>query len=120
MLTPEGVTKKDIVELLDSYANLYYMMPVQSGYGERLIDVYICFKGLFIAVEAKRRGGRARKFQQRILDRVRDANGEALCIDDVAQLKELLDFIARHDVKLVEKRAEPLLLNPVMRSGGGW
>jgi hypothetical protein len=104
MFTPEGITKDAMKKLLDSYGDeLYYFFPVQSGYGERLVDTYICFRGLFIAVEAKRPGAKARKFQARIMDRIRDANGETLCIDKIDELKTLLDYIARHEIKLAER-----------------
>jgi|SRR5215467_2777603 len=104
MKTPEGIVKDDIKKLLASYGDeLYYFMPVQAGFGTRTVDFLICYRGLFIAVEAKRQGSRAKKFQQRILDQIRDANGEALCIDDVAQLKDLLDYISRCTVKLLDR-----------------
>ena len=95
MKTSEGVTKDEIKKVLNEYGDeLYAFWPVQTGYGTRTVDCLICFRGLFIAVEAKRKGARARKFQERILDRVRDAHGHALCIDSADELKELLDYIA--------------------------
>ena len=102
MKTPEGVTKDDIKDVLKEYGDeLYAFWPVQTGYGSRTVDCLICFRGLFIAVEAKRKGARARKFQERILDQVRDANGHTLCIDSADDLKELLDYIAKHRVVMV-------------------
>lgn len=111
--TPEGVTKDDIKALLDSYGDeLYYCMPVQQGYGKRLVDFYICYRGLFIAIEAKRRGARAKKFQALILDEVRDAGGEALSVDTVEQLQELLDYIKGLEFRLVDRVARPRTQSP--------
>lgn len=103
-MTPEGLTKDEIKTLLNSYGDeLYWFMPVQSGFGDRTVDFHICFRGLFIAVEAKRKKGRARNYQQRIMDQIRDAGGETLCIDKIDELKALLDYIARHEIKLTER-----------------
>ena len=105
MKTPEGVTKDDIKKLLAAYGDeLYAFWPVQTGYGSRTVDCLICFRGLFIAVEAKRRGARARKFQERILDKIRDANGHAICIDSADELRDTLDYIAKCDIKLIPRK----------------
>lgn len=98
-MTPEGLTKKDIREILDSYGDaLWYDMPVKFGYGKRVVDFLICFRGMFLAIEAKRKGGKARKFQERIMNQVRLAGGGALCIDDEQQLRAVLNFVAQHEV----------------------
>jgi hypothetical protein len=96
-MTPEGTTKDDIKKLLAAYGDdLYAFWPVQTGYGSRTIDCLVCFRGLFIAVEAKRKGARARKFQERILTQVDKAGGYAFCVDDAKDLKNMLDDIARN------------------------
>ena len=106
MTTPEGTTKDDIKDVLKEYGDeLYAFWPVQTGYGVRTIDCIICFRGQFIAVEAKRKGARARKFQERVLDKIREANGHAICIDNAAELKDTLDYIAKCEVKLVARSA---------------
>jgi hypothetical protein len=102
MKTPEGVTKDDIKDVLKKYGDeLYAFWPIQTGYGVRTVDCLICFRGQFIAVEAKRQGARARKFQERILDKIREASGHAICIDSAAELKDALDYIAKHRVVMV-------------------
>lgn len=98
-MTPEGLTKKEIRAVLDSYGDeLWYDMPVKMGMGKRVVDFLICFRGFFLAIEAKRKGKEARKFQVRIMDRVRRAGGGALCIDNAAQLHAVLNFVAQHEV----------------------
>jgi len=104
MRTPEGTVKDAIKAVLDEYGDeLYQMWPVQMGYGKRVLDCYVCFRGLFIVVETKRSGERARKLQEKTLDEVRNASGHALCVDGPDELRELLSYIARHRVKLVER-----------------
>lgn len=89
--------KDEIKNLLESYGSeLYYFMPVQTGYGKRGLDFFVCFKGMFIAVEAKRSRGYAKKFQEDLIEQVRDAHGHAILCDDVAQLTELLQYIQGH------------------------
>lgn len=99
MPTPEGITKAEIRVILDSYGEeLWYDMPVKMGMGKRVVDFLICFHGFFLAIEAKRKGAQARKFQLRILDQVRRAGGGALCVDSATQLRQVLNFVAQHEV----------------------
>lgn len=99
-MTPEGLTKKEIRAVLDSYGDeLWYDMPVKFGYGKRVVDFLICFRGFFLAIEAKRKGAGARKFQVRILEQVRRAGGGALCVDNAQQLHAALNFVAQHEVR---------------------
>ncbi len=96
MRTPEGVTKDAIKAVLKEYGDeLYAFWPVQTGYGVRTVDCIICFSGRFIAVEAKRMGMRARRFQERTLDQILKAGGEAICVDSIHELKGLLARVAR-------------------------
>jgi hypothetical protein len=95
--TPEGSVKDDCKAVLESYGSeLYYFMPVQTGFGKRGLDIFICFKGMFIAAEIKRFKGYAKKFQEDLVEQVRDAHGHAIICDDAAQLKELLCYIEGH------------------------
>jgi hypothetical protein len=93
MTTPEGMVLKEITSWLDS-RNAYYFRPVQSGLGRRGVDLYVCWGGLFLAVEVKRPGGRAKKFQERILDEVRACRGLAVCVDSLKALQEYLSIVA--------------------------
>lgn len=101
MRTPEGINKSDVKDILDSYGDaLWYDFPVKFGMGKRVLDVIICFRGLFISLEVKRPGGKGRKFQQRIIEKIRLAGGGALCVDNAAQLRAVLDSIAKLEVRL--------------------
>lgn len=92
--TPEGLVKKEVKDFLDSYGSrVYYHMPVQAGFGKRGLDFFVCYKGMFIAIETKRWGGYGKKFQVDLVEEVRDAHGHAMIIDNVAQVKALFDYI---------------------------
>jgi hypothetical protein len=97
MRTPEGITKDDVKNVLKEYGDeLYAFWPVQTGYGKRTVDCLVCFRGQFIAVEAKRKGARARKFQERILAQVRKAGGYATAIDNADELRNMLRDVNDH------------------------
>jgi hypothetical protein len=94
--TPEGLPKDEIRKLLDSYGSrIFHRWPVRAGYGDREVDCYLCFKGMFVCIEVKRPGGYAKKFQEAIIEEVRDANGHAVCVDNVDDVKKLLDYIEK-------------------------
>lgn len=95
--TPEGDVKSRVKEILDSYGpRLYYFMPVQQGYGQRGLDIFACFKGMFLAIELKRVGGYAKKFQLDLVETIRDAHGHALVTDDPEDVRRLLAYIDGH------------------------
>jgi hypothetical protein len=96
MKTPEGTVKDDIKVVLDARGtDLYYFMPVQQGYGKRGLDFFVCYKGMFIGIECKRSGARAKRFQEDLIETIRDAHGHALVTDDARDVENLLDYIDR-------------------------
>ena len=91
MKTPEGLTKADIKKYLDgNRPDCYYFMPVQMGYGKRTLDFLICWRGQFIACEAKKKGGKAQAFQRKIARDINAAGGIALIVDRIEQLIDQL------------------------------
>lgn len=97
--TPEGIIKKKIKDLLDSFGNTAYVyMPVPGGYGKTTIDYLICFDGLFIGLEAKKPKGKPTPRQDGVLEDIRAAGGTTFVIDsdeDVALLGKFLTSILR-------------------------
>ena len=90
--TPEGAVKKQIRKMLD-VAGAYYAMPVGSGYGNSGVpDFVICFKGRFIAVEAKAGNNKPTALQEQHIAAIQAAGGVALVINEnnLNTLKELL------------------------------
>lgn len=91
--TPEGEVKAEIKKFLDSRPELYYFMPVQAGYGKRGLDFFICYRGCFIAIEAKRPGGGPKRFQSDLISTIRTAGGFAISIDNVEDVIQLINYI---------------------------
>jgi len=88
-MTPEGKVKKAVKEYLKSLGAWYYM-PVSNGMGRvGCPDILACYQGRFIAIETKAPGKRkaVTPNQQREIDDILSANGLALVVDDVEQLK---------------------------------
>lgn len=96
--TPEGTVKADIKKLLDAEgSDLYYFMPVQSGFGKRGLDFFGCYKGRFIAIEVKRPGGKStvKRFQSVLAMDIMKAGGFAIITDKVEDVATLLTYIER-------------------------
>lgn len=94
MKTPEGRVKADITAYLDEIG-AWYCMPVTGGWGRRLVDFLVCYRGRMIVIETKRRGKHARAYQERVLDQVRAAGGYGFSVDSVDLLRELMDYVVR-------------------------
>lgn len=91
-MTPEGKVKKQVKDYLKSIGAWYYM-PVSNGMGRvGCPDILACYKGVFIAIETKAPGKRKNVTpnQQRELDDIISANGLALVVDDIEQVKEAI------------------------------
>lgn len=96
-MTPEGKVKKKVKEYLQSIGAWYYM-PVSNGMGRvGCPDILVCYKGLFMAFETKAPGKikNVTPNQQREIDEIQRANGLAHVVDDVEQVKSLLETFER-------------------------
>ena len=96
-MTPEGKVKKKVKEYLQSIGAWYYM-PVSNGMGRvGCPDILVCYKGLFMAFETKAPGKikNVTANQQREIDEIQRANGLAHVVDDVEQVKSLLETFER-------------------------
>jgi hypothetical protein len=96
-MTPEGKVKKKVKEYLQSIGAWYYM-PVSNGMGRvGCPDILVCYKGLFLAFETKAPGKIAHVTanQQREIDAIQRVNGLAHVVDDVEQVKAVIDTIER-------------------------
>lgn len=91
--TPEAKVKSAIRKILDT-TKTYYAMPIGSGYGNSGVpDFLVCHNGTFIGIEAKAGKGKTTALQEAHLQRIRDAGGTALVINEhnLDELKELLN-----------------------------
>lgn len=91
--TPEGKVKKKIVQYLKGI-DCWYYMPVSNGMGRvGCPDILVCYKGMFLAFEVKAPGKlkNTTPNQDRELSWIAEAGGVALVVDDVDQVKEIID-----------------------------
>jgi hypothetical protein len=91
-MTPEGKIKEKVKKFLREN-NVYFFMPVQSGYGQRTLDFLCCFKGRFIAIETKREGKMLTGQQKLIAEDIEAAGGDVLVVDSEEALKALYMYL---------------------------
>lgn len=94
-ITKEGVVKKSIKDILDE-VGVYYFMPSGNGYGRSAIPDFVgCYKGHFIAIEAKAGNLQATAIQERELTRINSHEGLGICInaENIGMLRLLLEGI---------------------------
>ena len=86
-MTPEGVTKAHIKAFL-KYIDAFVFMPVTSGLGAQAVDFIVCWRGIFIAIEAKAPGcmKKLTDRQRDFLQNVTKSGGIGLCVDSVELL----------------------------------
>jgi len=96
-IKPEVLVKKKIRAILDEF-EAYYAMPVGSGYGSSGVpDFLVCCNGRFIGIEAKAGTNKPTALQQHNIERIFDAGGYALVIneDNLHVLTELLEWTTK-------------------------
>lgn len=92
-MTPEGRVKADVKKMLEVY-KAYAFMPATHGYGRSgVADFVCCHKGRFIAIECKAGAGRMTALQEREAQRVRDAGGIFVLVDDTPQTLVYLEGV---------------------------
>lgn len=73
--TPEAKVKAQIKKILKAH-NIYYAMPHGAGFGNAGVpDFLCCWKGKFLAIEAKANGGEPTALQNQHLDQIDKAGG---------------------------------------------
>lgn len=81
-MTPEGKVKQKVKKILTE-AGAYYAMPVGAGYGHAgTPDFLVCYRGRFIGIETKAKGNKPTALQEATMQRIREAGGRALVIDE--------------------------------------
>lgn len=80
--TPEVKVKAKIKKILANY-NIYYAMPIGSGFGNAGVpDFLCCVGGRFLAIEAKAGKGTTTALQDRHLGKITEAGGKAMVINE--------------------------------------
>ena len=91
--TPEAKVKAKIKTILKEH-NIYYAMPIGSGYGNAGVpDFLCCVNGYFVAIEAKAGKGQATALQLKNLGQINKAGGYT-CIINETNLDYLKAVIA--------------------------
>lgn len=94
-MTPEGKVKESIKKVLDCLSpDLYYHMPVPSGYGKPSLDFVGCYYGRYFAIESKRRKKAPTLRQEGTIEDMRAAGGTVFVIDGPEGLVPLEDWLA--------------------------
>jgi|TARA_B100000929_G_C15463789_1_gene405471 hypothetical protein len=92
-MTPEGKVKKKVKEYLATTGAWYYM-PVSNGMGRvGCPDILVCYQGHFLAFEVKPPGKikNTTANQDREIAGINKANGIAIVVDNVEQVKEVIN-----------------------------
>lgn len=80
--TPEAKVKAKIKTILKEH-NVYYAMPIGSGYGNAGVpDFLCCVGGLFLAIEAKAGKGVTTALQEKNLRQINEAGGLSLVVNE--------------------------------------
>lgn len=82
--TPEAKVKAKIRKLLEKHG-VYYAMPIGTGYGNAGVPDFLCCvppSGTFLAIEAKAGKGQTTALQEKHLAAIRQANGQALVVNE--------------------------------------
>jgi hypothetical protein len=89
MITPEGRIKKQIRDWLREQG-AYIFSPVQMGYGAPTLDLLVCWKGKFVAIEVKAEGKKITNRQVGICGEIIRSGGIAIIAWSLKDVTELL------------------------------
>lgn len=96
--TKENLVKKKVKAVLDEL-QVYHFSPMQNGMGRAGIpDIVACHGGKFIGIECKAGDNKPTALQERELNRILNAGGEAYVINEenIEQLREELIWMNKH------------------------
>jgi len=80
--TPESKVKKKVVAILQQFG-VYFFYPVTGGYGRSGVpDIVGCWKGRFIGIECKAKGGVPTALQMKNLLDITKQKGISLIVDE--------------------------------------
>lgn len=95
MATPESKVK-DKIKAICKARGVYYAMPVMGGMASNgTPDFLLCYKGVFVAIEAKAGKGKATPLQLVRLNEIVKAGGIAVIINEnnITSFSEILDNV---------------------------
>lgn len=92
-MTPEAKVKTKVVKILKEYG-VYYFYPVTGGFGRSGVpDIICCFDGYFLGIECKAGKNKPTPLQEAEMQKIRDANGSTLVINEnnIDDVREFLE-----------------------------
>ena len=89
--TPEGKVKDQIKKILKE-RGAYCYMPVSNGMGAPALDFIVCYRGMFLSIEAKAPGKKATTRQEKTMRDIGKAHGATLVIDG-SDYEELIEWL---------------------------
>lgn len=96
-MTPESKLKKDLKKILTD-RGAYWAAIAGGPYAKPGDpDLVVCYKGVFIAIEAKTYEGSQSDWQKLREKQIRDARGTYLVIKSTEQLSSYLDVLDTFD-----------------------
>ena len=92
-MTPEGKVQKEVIDYLKKKRVYHFRFQAQVNLNG-LPDILALYKGVFLGLELKRPdGGKPTGLQLKKLEAINENGGIGVIIDDVEQVKMLLDII---------------------------
>ena len=94
--------EQDLINEIKDYLNttkgLFYWKEHGGQFGTAGIpDIIICYKGKFIAFECKQPGRKPTILQAITIRRILNANGIAVIVTDLRQVKEIINSLNKLD-----------------------
>ena len=97
-MTPEAKVKARVKKVLDTH-EIYHFSPATGGYGRAGVpDIICCFDGLFVGLEIKSGSNKPTALQEREMQRICEAGGNAYLIneEEVDKLDEWITLCRRN------------------------
>ena len=92
-MTPEGKVQKEVIDYLKKKRVYHFRFQAQVNLNG-LPDILALYKGVFLGLELKRPdGGKPTGLQLKKLEAINENGGIGVIIDDVEQVKMLLEII---------------------------
>ena len=94
-LTPEGKTKRKVVEVLKKH-EVWYFFPANNGFGKSGIpDIIAIVDGHFVGIEVKSATGKPTELQKICGRQIEEAGGTWLVVSNDVTL-EVLDIVIQN------------------------
>lgn len=98
-MTPEGRVKRSIRSFLGKLPKVWVMVKDQGAYSVRgLPDIVCSIDGMFLALEVKAPGKKARKLQQFHLNAISNAGGASACVESVDDVRFAIDMLGKSHI----------------------